>query len=398
MTSVCVGNGPSQPNPTYQNIVNFSAIALAEFLSKKGMGWAYGIAPAIGTLTFNLPTFCAAEPPTLPIISAADIANYFSPFSTTGAYGLRIAMTQLVQHFLWYDLCQCTSGAQPAYPPPLAEPSGQQQNPPALTAPTAGGQCATNNHPSFPCLSNPFTQTVFGPGTTAMQPGGTAFDLSLVSAGSTQITHVSTAALDANGATIQTWPEGDIPIGGTGYTTTHQLPSGTAQITITFSGAGAADGHHMTWTADEICSGLGSSGALPCCPPDTSHGQLLQQILSLLYMVQTQIAPFNYVEGFQHTFLSQGSDTIRSPLLGLHTSLVNIPAGHGEVAGNPTEYFGVGWLCFCQSTICGERYYIQHQEQFIFPPAAGIYTSIHYSLKPGQLLSATELLRVTNGQ
>jgi len=382
-------------NPTYQNVVTFGAIALASYLNNKGIGFLlqYGIPAAIGTTVYNLPTFCAADPPVLSCPSSADILNWFNPLNPAGALQLRKAMENLVSAFLWYDLCECSDGSHPAPPAACAAPAGTQLNPPVLTAPPVAATCASNNQPSSIFAASPQTNAVFSAGTVAIPAGASSVEVDLIATLIGQATTVQLQFKTAGGAVIQTITEGVIAVAGPGFVMREPVPIGAAELDIIFTWAGAQAAARYTWVAGMFCQGaLPSAPAAPCCPPDPQQQAMLSQILQLISGMYGQINlnPPGWITTQLTTGIHDNHEIVlQANTIAVDINLTTIPTQLGRTNEDVAWYSDVGWVALYngvgQVPLGKIGYKLQH---FVTPPAA--FRVIEISLHPGVIADVYE--------
>jgi len=388
----------SQPNPTYSNVVIFTALSLASYLNNKGMGWAYGIAPALGTLTYNLPTFCAADPPILTVPTAADILGWFNPLNPQGAAQLRDVMGRLVSYFLWYDLCQCSAGPALVPPAPVAEPAGQQTNPPALTGNPAVANCGVSNN-NVPNSAASITVVAYdATGFIGQKMNFNATQLEVIAItsfsgiGAAPSWTWSIVFFDANGQQITSVAQPFMPNGAT-KDQILVIPVGTRQIDLFLNPSNTTAGGHFVFQAVLWCGVNPGATQQPCCPPDTVAQQIQTQILQMVTLIQRQLVPFAYVASTVHAGLAnQGSFAI-ADRIGVAVNLTTIPASYGEIVAEPTYHVDMGWLSILTADGFIEEVRITRQTQVWMPRLFGEAVLLGYSLNPGVVATLTELVR-----
>ena len=393
MTVVC-GGGASQAQPARTNIVVLSSLAISSYLNNRGMAWAYAIAPAIGTLVFDLPSFCAADPPAIPTVTAADIAGWFNPLNPQGAAQLRQTMGDLVGAFLWYDLCECVSGPQPTPPAAVATPAGQTINPPDLST-LAVQPCATYTAtvtltPGSPVPASVDLPSVFGRdpifwvGTAQTSNPNAAEDCGF------------TVGCVAQDGTVTT-QSGPATLGNSTavFTTTNTAPNLTDHLRMQFVAAGTTGyGYNVTCTLSAYCAGQRPGGTVqPCCPPETNVDALTQQILQLVTLIQRQTAPFAYVLGATHSALSGSGSISVQGLLGAKITPSAIPSWAGVAAGDPDTLWLDSWINWGNADGWTAREFLRASPHLSLPPLAGQFTEIGYSFAPGLICDVAELQR-----
>jgi hypothetical protein len=119
----------------------------------------------------------------------------------------------------------------------------------------------------------------------------------------------------------------------------------------------------------------------------------LQQILGIVTLLQRQIAPFAYIASTVHAGLTGSGSFAIQGLLGVKLALTSIPAGIGNIAGTPQEFFDVGFVTFGSPDGYDHSVRIEHNPQITLPPRCSAFTTFGYSLPPGVVVDVTELIR-----
>jgi len=166
------------------------------------------------------------------------------------------------------------------------------------------------------------------------------------------------------------------------------------------SSASASHGWYVTLRADFLCDAPGTTVG-PCCPPDPILTGLIMQLaqqLALvsrdLTLVQRQAVPFGYVPGANHTGLSGAGELAIADLLGARVTITaTTPGTIGSSAGNPERLFGAGYVQWGSADGFTPRVWLDQVETLTFPPYAGAYTLLAYSLPPGVVVDILELER-----
>lgn len=340
----------SEPNPTYSNVVVFGAIALGSFLNNKGMGWLlqYGIPSIIGTLTFDLPNFCSADPPVVACITADDVKSWFNPLNPTGAAELRTAMYNLIAAFAWYDLCQCAGGAVLTPPSACGAPATVQLDPPALAPAPLPSTCASSNHPSFPYTASPQVQVVFGPAGVALPKNASRVEIDLVATSMGQATTVSIQWKTAGGAQISSITEGVIAVGGAGFSIIEAVPANAAELDITYTWAGTQSAARTTWVAGVYCNGdIPSVPIQSCCAPDPSVQAMLSQIQAQISGLQSMLQIYPPQWFFDLTYTGITGDralVLKSGTLEVMVHATTIPSSLGRTESFDPIFFDMGFV------------------------------------------------------
>lgn len=372
--------------------------AIAALLNNIPTVWAVPLAAYIGYLTYDLSTFCATDPPALPTFSAQDVLDLLNVFNPVVNIPAASKFQDLIGAYLWHEVCQCDSVATPAAPAPPAAPTGMPAlNPPNVSPPYAspsGNVCATyafNQTIAYPSggatganipLPDGVTQahiaTTWGP------PDAFPFD------------HYPTWQImfrDASGTVVlETDPLRRYSLGPFDFTYT--VPSTATQWNLQYDIGNMSNSVTMHTTMELLCGGGASGSPLPTpCPPDPVVEGLLDQILQIVKLIQRQAVPFAYVSGAAHSGLTGSGHVDVQGLIGCLIELTTTPSNVGAETGDPDTLFDAGWINWGNADGSSEREFISASPQTSFPSAAGQYTRIGYSLKPGVELTITELVR-----
>lgn len=400
MTSLCAGNGPSQPVPGTPQVQTFLAGALSDFLVAEGMGWAAALGAGLGVLSFDLNTFCATDPPPLPTIDAARIAGYFNPLNPLGASQLNSDFNDLVGHFLWFKTCQCVSGSQPAPPPAVTQPTGYQTDNPQLTSPTgtacfqgpqafaqnaldaAGnatiGFTGTNSIPAQATWAQCQTGAWQGPGPATPAP----FDITLV------VNQVQGSAIVNRQVTT-------IPAGGpsSGPTLSFNLVPGGGTWSATAHAAGQTGGQIGVFLdLQDFCGSPPSSTLAPCCPPDPTLENMIAQVIRLEQQILAQLGGTRtYTRGTAHLALS-GSGTLSvAGLRGIAIDVVQGTPTTPLLQGVPPYQWNLGWVSMSDGGGMLQEQRITRQHQIWLPTDGELGTTVGYFLLSGIVANITEL-------
>lgn len=358
--------------------------------------WLYDYLPWMHGLEIgNTTTFCAADPPTWTLPTAAE----FLAFVTGGPFGYVTAVSDFISDvaraYIWYSLCECSSGPMPGPLTPSSPPSGLPAvNPPGLVSLPLNTPCKT-----------------VGPLTLTLASGGSLFgggiEWNLIEATSVKITVVCAPASGAGlsvtfseryfytltpGTIIRT-----VNLNLTaGQTFSHVVavpPGATEMIPLISVGSGAGT-ELITYSYEAYCGGdVPGAAQTPCCPPDPTLVGLMHQVHDLVTLIQRQSAPFAYVSGSTHTGLSgHGSFTV-GQLIGCAVEVTTLPDSYGSSDGTPVERFDLGFVTFGSPDGYEVSRRIDRTSVLHVPPLAGLYTTIGYTLSPGVVATITEIVR-----
>jgi hypothetical protein len=119
----------------------------------------------------------------------------------------------------------------------------------------------------------------------------------------------------------------------------------------------------------------------------------VQQILSLVTLFQRQAVPFAYIEGATHSSLTgTGSLTVQG-LLGVKVQSHSIPSDAGRDPGTPENVWLDSWINWGNADGFTPRELISTDSHLSIPAAAGQFTTIGYTLRPGLTIDVVELKR-----
>jgi len=397
MTAAC-GGGTSAPLPDFNRAIYIAPSMVAALLNNIPTPWAVALAGAIGALTFEGATFCTVDPPAIPTFTAADTENMLHPEDIANFLPSLGKFKDLVGHYLWYQVCQCTSGTMGTPGTPPAAPSGGVNfNPPAVAPFTPSGQsCATHTYsgtvPSDAAFHN--IDTYFLPQGATYQ----TFDLQFTDY--TNFAHSAFVYLRYMDAANNIYGGPILGHNAAGSSNSHhyeaQIPSpiyNRVQVQM----AGEVGGPLVPFTATirEYCGTTpgGGGGSLTPCPPDPVLQMLVNNILSLVTLIQRQSVPFANVDGAAHTGLSGSGELSVQGLIGCRVTLTTTPGGVGVESGDPLTTWNAGWINWGDANGFLKREFISTSPFQTFPSLAGQYTRIGYSLAPGVIATITEIRR-----
>lgn len=421
-------SGISGPKAGVADLVAYNGTVLAGFIEAALGPGAIPLAALVGVLSWDTPTFCASDPPAIPTFTAGDVASLFTESIT----GVSVDPTadarfeQLLEHFAWYQLCECKTSSTPASSS-FTWPGGATINP-TSTSPSANpcgsvkyglnfnnfdfqsvvsgntwdiGDLASRMFPNMPTKS--VTSSAWSHTVTAIDIGATP---------PTQLTlqFGPITSADSNSASSHIVIKGytsslteitgniaEILFSGNniaGHTTpqTVAVPSTTRYITILSSVTDGFNTRTAEIDVDFLCSGSTTFNS-PCCPPDPVAQQLLQRILTLTTLIQRQVAPFAYVPGTLHSGLSGSGELTVNGLLGLKVSPTTIPSHFGSETGDPDSLWLDSWIRWGNADGWSQREFLTAAPFVSLPNLAGQYTKIGYTLAPGIVADFLELAR-----
>lgn len=397
MTAAC-GGGTSAPLPEYNRLIYIAPSMVAAFLNNIPTPWAVALAGAIGALTYEASTFCTVDPPAIPTFTAADTENMLHPEDIANFLPSLGKFKDLVGHYLWYQVCQCTSGTMGSPGTPPAAPSGGATfNPPAIAPITPSGQpCATHTYsvviPGSPTIVQ-VDEFALNAATTYMTADAYFTDFTDTSV--TQDTN--DFFLDASNNLFGGLLVGHTS-GGLGGNIHHRevtVSSSWRRYRVRYQGTTGAAPLPVTLVYNEYCGTTpgGGGGSINPCPPDPVVQMLLDNILSLVTLIQRQAVPFANVDGAVHAGLSGSGEISVQGLIGCRVTLTATPSNVGIESGDPLTVWNAGWINWGDAHGFLKREFIATSPFQTFPRAAGQYTRIGYSLSPGVVATVTEIVR-----
>lgn len=362
------------------------------------LAWLYPYLPYMHGLEIgNVGAFCALDPPTFAVPTAADIFDFITSGDISKVVSVTRFMEDITKYYLWYQLCQCTTGSTPA---PSAAPSA----PANLPAVNPTGYAAIPVPAA--CRHAVQSATVIGGVGTQQE----FFDDNVPAAASSLVFTITGAVAGANHPTVTAyfeWYGARAPVVGTPIRTEATFPmvsGGAATLTYAVpAGARAfavkaivpAGGSTDTWAmVEDFYCGVAPAAPAPTpCPPDPAVRQLLSQIYDLLTLVQRQAVPFAYVPSAVHAGLTGDGSFAVSGLIGCKVNLTTIPASYGSAVGTPVEHFDLGFVTFGTPDGYPSSLRLEHQPSLFLPARCGAYTTLAYTLAPGVVATITELKR-----
>jgi hypothetical protein len=400
MTALC-GGGTSAPRAGVAETLVLTGSTLPGFLTEIGIPWAVPLVGLLDVFTYEVVSGCATDPPADPGITASDVRALLNvDLDILARNNAAAKFTQLLERFIWYQLCECTSTSTPAAPTPPAAPTGAPVVDPTYIPGAPAGACGS------------VTRTATLPGTST---SSTLANVSVPS-GATSVRVTTTLTPNSTNYGFTTFNYGlytDVPLSsplfdGTGIDSftltfpTYQHVKTTAlqpgALTMTFGfGSGPSGGHYpnnsLSVLIEFFCGGPTGNTAGGCCPPDPSIVAALNQILGYVTLLQRQIAPFAYVPGSSHAGLTGSGELDVQGLVGAKILVTTMPGWVGVEDGDPIEYRDAGWFSWGTADGFMQREYLTHAPHLTLPANAGALTKLGYSWSPGVVATVTELVR-----
>lgn len=392
MTVICAGGGTSSSRPGFGETVVASAAVFANIFLNSPSPWAAAAAGLMAATVYDLTTFCASDPPPLVVPTALEWAQFLGTSTPLVVGPVSAVVSNFFAYYAWFAFCKCDAGAPPVAAP-ATEPVGTPQvNPPV--SPPLISPCKTYATPEVVSSG-----AAINMGLTQKLPANVDLNVFL-----------DIATVPHGGAHTDAWEITPKWLhGGTIIRTdTTQIvayPAGTIQ---TLAPPPTADGFlpdafpdpsfpttdGVVATVRMYCGGaLPTAIAQPCCPPDPLLVSMLSQIQQMVTLIQRQASPFAYVYGANHAALSGHGSFAVSGLLGVSVAPTTIPTSYGLEVGSPDEHFGLGFITLGTADGWTTSRPLDHDGTLMIPAAAGVFTSVGYSLSAGVVADIRELVR-----
>ena len=384
------------------------------------LAWLYPYLPWMRGLAIgDVAAFCALDPPTFTVPTAAEIYSFISGGDLAQAVAVNEFIVDITRYYAWFNLCQCNAVATPAASAPPSAPANLPAiNPPGLVA-SQPGVCGTMSATAtFHFETNPIKEVFHN--TSVGYTGGPAIStlvtpLPFAGVRQARVTYsVSTTGTDGgahadnniaiayyHGTTGLSFDNSLHVVSGVlGHLgvvlqgNIHNVPATTDGIVVQY-GVDTADDKTVTATVEFFCDtspNVSGSGPACCTATDPVTTARLNQILDMVTLLQRQVAPFAYLTGALHSSLSGTGTVSVQGILGVLLN-VSVPSRAGLEIGTPDTVFEVGWINF--GTVDGytTRIRISSDSQLVFPRAPGQFTLVGYTLLPGVTMSLTEIVR-----
>ena len=421
MTALC-GGGTSGPQPG----LGLKLIVPAGLITA-GLGLIDPLLLPFGVLldgfVFDLVANCATDPPPCPTFDATDWQNLLATAGLIIPQATIDKLQALINRWLWFQYCQCTSVATPAYDCYPGQPAGATV--PGVNPTTPGcvnGQWQGTLPENYPSLGNNSIVNLNGllPGGPASilvtEIDGNQYPALAIPAGVTSLTvsmqtacastqsiggaEISTFCYDANGTGVGT----DISLSACQPGTPDRLIQ-TVQIPATaryWRGRGLYLYPNLPYTpvaasaqAHAYCGGPGPTNPCAGCPSDPQITQILQLIWQLDQKIYAALGTTaqSWQDGVTHANLSQhGSIVLQGKATGIRVTMTTLPTGVQVDPGTPPFYWNAGFITPIElgSPLRGSRLVFTPQT-FALPQFTD---SIGYTLEHGTVISITELIPV----
>jgi hypothetical protein len=404
MTAFCLG-GTSSAKPGFNGVVNVGTAALGALAVNWPVLWAVPYAALLAGVNWDLTTMCVTDPPADPGFTAADALAMLNGFSVdaTAFTNASLKLQQLLQRYAWNQFCQCDSIATPSPPAAPAAPAGLPVANPGVIANSA--PCLT----FAPPMRQRHQESAFSASDDYVGTSIPTISYAQVPAGATSF--VATCTILETSGTSDTytlkgrWGNGT-ELGTTGEVTHDIVGSGTGSITVplvsgktgirvfVISNTTFAKTWNETVSVNVYCgSSTGAPGAACCYGGDPITQGVLHQILDLVTLIQRQVVPFAYIVGTAHAALTGAGTFAIQGLLGVKAVVTTLPSHFGLAGSSPAEHFDLGYLTFGTADGYPSSYRLEHSPQVILPERCSAYTILAYDLKPGVIVTISELKR-----
>jgi hypothetical protein len=392
MTALC-GGGTSSPQSGVADVVLYTSGLIAVILQNRGYGWLTPVIPLLSFPPVVLTSFCATDPPAQPTFTTAETEAMLKlEFGADMASGLA-KMRDLILNAAWYLVCQCDVGSPTAIGAPQTPPAGTPLTPTFTT--TSPTPCLVDNQGDVAISGGAAQYTVPQPDLRSLSAGTIVIDCRYTDIGGTtsRPTQVQTVFTAHTGGTVAdlfnvVWPAGADEL----RIVYPMKPTyGFVKLNVTCPVTSTnLFGHTFT-----VYCGVAPGdvpGAEPC-PIDLVARGMLEQILSMVTLIQRQAVPFSYVYGDNHAALSGNGSIAVQGLIGVSVDVTTLPASYGRSAGTPEQLHELGFVTLGTADGWTSSRRIDHDGTLLLPTGAGAFTSIGYTLEPGVVVAIRELVR-----
>lgn len=389
MTGPCSGATTGVAKPGLSALTYIGPGAIGGALAGLS-GWAgAALGAAIGSLTYDLVTFCPSGPPAMPTFTSADIAALLSPIPTPARSTAAGKFSDFLGNIFWGQLCDCSGG-------------GTSTIGALSTYPTNGPQQLNVYPKGTPCFDSAvFTDVGVGAGTFTV--GGLAVPAGLFPTAYVVIltsTITSGAGWSENftaqakhGPTVDASVTVNVPAGATVTLTLPFNPTLSNTTLLTRTGVSGSGSVSIGKQEQFYCDGSPALTQTPCCPPDPILNSQVQAILEMVTLMQRQAVPFGYITSTSHSGLSGAGALSISGLIGVKVAVTTLPSSYGLAGTSPPEHFDLGFVTFGCADGFPSSYRLTRNPQVMMPRSCGLYTDLDYDLSPGVVVTVTELLR-----
>lgn len=401
MTALCPGGGSSTSRPEFSRFTFIAPAVIGAALNNIETKLAMAIAGAVGGITFDLSTFCTTDPPAMPTITSDDVFALLNPIQVEQYAAAIGKFNALVLNYLWPQLCICASDPQPSVPTAPTGITSVSYNPPQLPSYPSGQPCLTLTRSGI----IPSGNSTVNVGLVPLPSGASYATLDAVFEAETLTVNGQGFGLnfwgyDSNGTFQSSW----LTAGQSrtaGVTTTIKSAAGSkassaiTQGQIVLSATNLPAALNFSMTVNVYCGTQpGGSGAVPNpCPPDPLVQSLLEQIKSMVTLIQRQHVPFAYVQSTLHSGLTGSGEISVADLIGAIVTVTAHGTNTGVELADPDVLFEAGWFSWGNADGFAPRTFINCSPQISLPDSAGQYTRIAYTLPVGTTISIRELTR-----
>lgn len=371
-------------------MVDYTAGLLAALMWVYEIPYLIPTVPLIGLLPLTLSAFCASDPPAVPTFTQAEV-DAMLQLQLGADFDSGVAkMKDLLYNLIWYDSCECTSGALIPLTPP-AQPPGSITT--VFPRGTESAPCESYTHVLTWTVTNVQNFNMGVPTHHPIQP--TAYLVhcvnNIVSGGGVSVRFTleqynvaESAVLKSDFVVVAPGATADLVVGSIStFDSIHVVVTGQG-------GAGVSS--FQSTRVDWFCGNdLPGGTRQPCCPPDPATAATLQHILDLVQSMQRNYHPFAYLLGSSHAVSGVGSFAV-SRTLGVKVEITAHPTSNPQLAGNPAYVKDLGWMSVSEADGMIQERRISQLGFTWFPQLAPIADHVNYDLFPGVTATFTEIL------
>lgn len=410
MTALCAGGSSAKQSGFAETIIGTATVIDAILLQFGGL-WLLPFVALVDIEAFDLTTLCITDPPALPTFTAADVLALSNYGDLPAQASVLSKIKDAVNHYAWYQFCQCTSGTLTPAPSFPAQPSDVQiptapssqacwsfdwQGTPPVTPSSDEANGATYLLTLLPPGS---ANTVHPPGLSirpvrlvqGLTPSWIRYHYTQQNPHGSQVDGVVMEFFDINKNTL-----GTRTLGGNAGTQiedgTVDVPTSTAYWTLYVCDPSPTIGTGpITVHADFYCGGSVPGGATTPCTTDPAVMAALRQILGELGILLSNAGPPTYTTGTAHSGLSGSGFISVGILAGVQVQITTLPTALGRTIGDPDWIFDAGRINLGSTAGFGPPLRIT-SEDFVTFDVSPFITTIGYTFHPGVVATITELL------
>lgn len=393
--SICA-SGASHAKSTSAAAIVVDA-AYVRSLLPAGLAWIYPYLPWMHALEIgSVGSFCAIDPPSFTVPTGPQLFSFVTGGPLNDIQVVETFMENVVRAYLWYSLCECTTGSTPAAPSAPSAPANLPAvNPPAVVSLPSTSACATVSGGPTVLASGNFaglSLALFLSGRAVTSSRLSITVSAIIGSGFTGALRVDWSSVANALLRSDTFA---IPSVAGSYTfITGSPPVGAAYAQPVVQGNGSG-GSTITTIFEFFCNGdIPGGNQSVCCAPDQTLVARVNQILELVTLIQRQAVPLAYVpkSGGVHAGLSGTGVITVSQILGVQVGLTTVPARAGQIAGTPVTRFDLGWVALGTADGYGPRRFVDCNPMLV-RPIEGDVTKIGYTFPADVVATITEYER-----